>query len=270
MRTGMPLPKSPARWPSLLTLALSLCLVLWAASLLVPPAAAQDNPAPADPGAAPASGAPQRDSGVVQLLKDGGTIGFIIIILSVVALALIIEHFITIRKQRLLPAYAVEELEAKIRARKVDDAIRFCSEPHNDSLLCNVVLAGLQRFKSSEYGFAEYRAAVEEAGEDQTARLYRKTEALAVIGAIAPMLGLLGTVQGMIEAFDTIAATGGRATPADLAGSISKALVTTLEGLIVAIPALSALSFFRSRIDSLVAEAGKRVEQIMLPLGRQR
>jgi biopolymer transport protein ExbB len=257
--------------PSVPVFAVALCLLLWALSYVARPALAQEPPAP-DAGQAQTAGGAgsERGSGVMQMLKDGGTIGFIIIILSVVALALIIEHFITIRKQRLLPAYAMEELDAKIRARKVDDAIRFCAEPVNDSLLCNVVLAGLQRYKSSEYGFAEYRAAVEEAGEEQTSKLYRKTEPLAVIGAIAPMLGLLGTVQGMIEAFDTIAATGGRATPADLAGSISKALVTTLEGLIVAIPALSALSFFRSRIDSLVAEAGKRVEQIMLPLGRQR
>ena len=74
----------------------------------------------------------------------------------------------------------------------------------------------------------------------------------------------------MIEAFNKIAATGGTARPDELAGGIGKALVTTLMGLIVAIPTMIAFSFFRNKIDSLVAEAGKRVEQIMMPLGRRR
>ena len=84
------------------------------------------------------------------------------------------------------------------------------------------------------------------------------------------MFGLLGTVSGMIKAFDTIAATGGMARPHQLAGGISEALITTFMGLIVGIPAMVAFSFFRNKIDSLVAEAGKRVEQVMAPLGRRR
>jgi biopolymer transport protein ExbB len=128
----------------------------------------------------------------------------------------------------------------------------------------------LERFQSSEFGFAEYRTAVEEAGEDFTGRLYRKTEVLNVIGSIAPMLGLLGTVVGMIEAFNTIAARQGMARPEELAGGIGQALITTLLGLFVAIPTMVAFSFFRNKIDSLVAEAGKRIERMMLPLGRKR
>ena len=132
------------------------------------------------------------------------------------------------------------------------------------------MLAGLQRYEASEFGFAEYKAAVEEAGEDQTGRLYRKTEVLGIIGAIAPMLGLTGTVLGMIKAFNKIASTGGAARPEELADGIGQALVTALMGLVVAIPAMIAFSYFRIRIDSIVAEAGKRVEQIMMPLGRRR
>lgn len=212
----------------------------------------------------------QRSSSIGQILKDGGLIGFAIILLSMVSLGFIIEHAITIRRQRLMPLDVAEELEQMIRQKKITDAIKYCQDPENDSLLTRVVLAGLVRFRASEFGFAEYRSAVEEAGEEQTARLYRKTEFLSVIGAVAPMMGLLGTVQGMISAFNKIAATGGTAKPDQLAGSISQALVTTMEGLVVAIPTLAALSFFRTRIDSLVAETGKRVEQILLPLGRQK
>ena len=84
------------------------------------------------------------------------------------------------------------------------------------------------------------------------------------------MLGLTGTVLGMIRAFNMIASEGGMAKPEQLAGGIGQALVTTLLGLVVAIPTMVAFSFFRNKIDSIVAEAGKRVEQIMMPLGRRK
>jgi biopolymer transport protein ExbB len=153
---------------------------------------------------------------------------------------------------------------------QIDQAIEYCADPENESLFGEVVLAGLERYKGSEFGFAEYKAAVEEAGEDQTGRLYRKTEVLGLIGSIAPMLGLTGTVLGMIKAFNTIASTEGAARPAELAGGISQALVTTLMGLVVAIPTMVAFSYFRNKIDSIIAEAGKRVEQVLMPLGRRK
>ena len=207
---------------------------------------------------------------LLDTLMDGGITGLLIALLSIVSLGFIIEHSMTIRKSTLMPDAVADELETLIHEGKVNEAIEACDDPHNDSLIADVVLAGLQRYQASEFGFAEYKAAVEEAGEDQTGRLYRKTEVLGVIGAIAPMLGLTGTVLGMIESFNKIAATGGAARPDELAGGIGKALVTTLMGLVVAIPTMIAFTYFRNKIDSIVAEAGKRVEQIMMPLGRRR
>ncbi len=164
----------------------------------------------------------------------------------------------------------LDELEQLIVQGEINKAIEFCRQSKNYSLATEVILAGLQRYKSSEFGFAEYRSAVEEAGEDQTGQLYRRTEVLNVIGAIAPMLGLTGTVLGMIEAFTTIASLEGMARPQELAGGIGQALITTLLGLVVAIPTMVAFSFFRNKIDSLVAEAGKRIERVMMPLGRKK
>jgi len=203
-------------------------------------------------------------------LVDGGWVGLIILLLSILAVAFIVEHFMTIRKTTLMPEHVLDDLEQLIAAGQIDESVEYCHQPQNYSLISSCVLAGLERFKGSDFGFAEYKSAVEEAGEDQTGRLYRKTEVLGLIGAIAPMLGLAGTVLGMIEAFNTIAAKGGMAQPDELAGGIGKALVTTLLGLFVAIPAMVAFSFFRNKIDSIVAEAGKRVERIMMPLGRQK
>lgn len=212
----------------------------------------------------------RRSPTLMQMFWDSGIIGMCICLLSLVAVAFMVEHSLTIRRAKLIPEAVLKELEPLIASGQIDEAIDVCSVAENSSLIADVVLAGLERYKSSEFGFADYKNAVEEAGEDYTSQLYRKTEVLGVIGAIAPMLGLLGTVQGMILAFNTIASKGGMARPDELAGSISLALVTTFEGLVVAIPAMVAFSYFRNRIDSLVAEAGKRVEHIMMPLGRRR
>jgi biopolymer transport protein ExbB len=223
-----------------------------------------------DPVSLPQERAEPKTRTVLDTIRDGGSVGLLILLLSTISVGFIVEHALTIRKSVLMPEPVMAELDDLLRQGQVEQAVEACTAPENQSLVASVVLAGLERYRSSEFGFAEYKAAVEEAGEDQTGRLYRKTEVLGLIGSIAPMLGLLGTVLGMIKAFNTIAATGGAAKPDELAGGIGQALVTTLMGLVVAIPTMIAFSYFRNRIDSLVAEAGKRVEQIMMPLGRRR
>jgi len=212
----------------------------------------------------------RKERTLMDTIYDGGYIGVIIILLSLVAVGFIIEHAITIRKQRLMPEEDLATLGDLIGRGDLNAARQFCEDPRNYSLASDVILAGIERYQSSEFGFADYKSAVEEAGEDFTARLYRKTDVLSVIGAIAPMLGLFGTVEGMMESFNTIASRGGMARPDELASSIGKALVTTWLGLIVAIPSMIAFSYFRNRIDEIVSECGKRVERILAPLGRRR
>ena len=229
------------------------------------------------PAAAPSAGSEgtteskvSKQRTFMDSIRAGGYIGIIIILMSIVALGFVIEHGITIRKQRLMPEALVDQLEDLIARGDIPAAIQCCEDPRNYSLTSEVVLAGLERYQNSEFGYADYKSAVEEAGEEYTAKLYRKTDGLNIIGVIAPMLGLFGTVEGMMEAFNIVASSKGMAKPYDLADSISKALVTTWLGLVVAIPAMMAFSFFRNKIDSLVSECGKRVEHIMLPLSRKR
>ena len=109
----------------------------------------------------------------------------------------------------------------------------------------------------------------EEAGEENTARLYRKTDMLSVIGAIAPMLGLFGTVEGMMEAFNTIAMQE-KVYPRDLADSISKALVTTWLGLIVAIPSLIAWSYYNRKVERMAVEIASLCDEFLRRQQRQR
>ncbi|MFG0257282.1 MAG: MotA/TolQ/ExbB proton channel family protein [Phycisphaerales bacterium JB043] len=199
---------------------------------------------------------------LISLLMAGGLVGYIIMLLSVVAVALVVVHLIQLREEALAPAELVEELDAHLRGGRVREALDVCQEEDTECLLTRVMEAGLLRFTRSAFGALELKAALEEAGQAESARLHRATDGLALIAAIAPMLGLLGTVVGMVGAFDTISASEGFARPDQLAGDISKALVTTLMGLSLAIPATAALTYFRNRIDGLVAHLTDVIESL--------
>ena len=198
-------------------------------------------------------------------ILKGGTVGFIIIALSIVALGLVVYHFIQIRRSSVLPDEQLHELEQRLSTGNFDGAMEYCLDPIHDSFLTRVMGAGLLRFQRSAFGIFEIKNAIEEAGEDQTARLYRATDGLGVIGTIAPLLGLLGTVIGMVGAFDSVSRSAG-SNYEELASNISLALVTTLMGLILAIPCVAFFTYFRNRIDALASEAGREIERLLLHL----
>jgi len=198
-------------------------------------------------------------------IQSGGVIGYIIIGLSVVALTLIIIHLVQIRRGGLIPAGQLEQIDTLLARGDVTGALEYCLDPDNDSFLTRILAAGLTRYQGSAFGAFEIKNAIEEAGEDQTARLYRSTDPLGVIGSIAPLLGLLGTVLGMVGAFEALSRTAA-VNHEDLASNISLALVTTLMGLILAIPCIALFTFFRNRIDAFASEAGLDIERLVLHL----
>ncbi len=225
------------------------------------PAPASD-PAPAKP--AKAEDGDAKASGLLEIIKAGGLVGFVIMLLSVGAVALVIEHVMTIREQVLMPPGMADEVRELLAHGKLGPAQQRCRrEP---SFLGFVLEAGMAEVDS---GWSAVEKATEDAIADQSARLFRKIEYLSVIGNIAPMLGLLGTVIGMIMAFREVASTQGAARAADLASGIYQALVTTVEGLIVAIPALAAFAVFRNRVDQLVAETAYVTQHVFAPLKRR-
>ncbi len=199
------------------------------------------------------------------ILKAGGTVGFLIILLSLATTALAIEQALTLRKSVLIPDSLAAQVRNALSARDGKQAVELCRQ--QPCLLSHVLLAGMAEL---EAGWSEVVKAVEDALAEQSARLLRKVEYLSVIGNLAPMLGLLGTVVGMILAFRTVAETQGAARAADLAEAIYLALVTTVEGLIVAIPALALYAYFRNRTDEVTAEAASVAQHVLLPLKRRR
>jgi biopolymer transport protein ExbB len=199
---------------------------------------------------------------VRALLQAGGPIGYIIIAMSVAMVALILEHLMSIRRGSLMPRSLVEDLHHKLTAGQWAEALSACTL--RPSYLGYVIAAGL---KEATFGYTAVEKAMEDAAAEQAARLARKIEYLSVIGALAPMLGLMGTVWGMIQAFAEFAEKA-NPLPSDFAPAISEALVTTLFGLCVAIPAMGAYAWFRNRIDEFVAETTLTAEQLMNPLKR--
>jgi biopolymer transport protein ExbB len=133
----------------------------------------------------------------------------------------------------------------------------------SDNMLGQAAYAGTLHMSD---GLDAAMTGIDEAVEDSAGRLMRRIEYLSVIGNIAPMVGLLGTVTGMLLAFKQVADTEGNAGAAQLADGIYQALVTTVAGLIIAIPALGAFALFRSRVDQLVAESAYAALHALSPL----
>jgi biopolymer transport protein ExbB len=199
------------------------------------PASAAESPA-----------APQVRLG--QLFQDGGTIGYIIVGLSVAMVSLVFEHLFTIRRAALMPGDLAEDVHSLLMQGQLTAAEKRCRE--RPSFLGYVLAAGLAEI---QLGYQAVEKAMEDAATQQSARLYRKIEYLSLISTVAPLLGLMGTVWGMILAFMEFEAKA-NPTVSELAPGVYRALVTTLFGLIVAIPAISAFAIFRNRIDELVAQ----------------
>jgi len=198
-------------------------------------------------------GTAQTSQGITigQVLKDAGAIGWVIIIVSIIALSLIIEHFVSIRRDKLAPPELVDQMHELFDQENYQEAIELCeAEP---TPFTNVVGAALHRMSG---GFEAMEAAVAEVGEEESVKLHQKISYLSLIGTIAPMLGLFGTVTGMILAFTIIAEKKGAADPGDLAIGISQALVTTFLGLFVAIPTMVFFFYFRNKVVMLVLEMG--------------
>lgn len=199
---------------------------------------------------------------LLQHIQSGGPIGLVIILISFVAVALIVAHMLTVRTQKLAPPEIAERMHALLRAGDVRQAVRYCQDEANDCFLTRVYASALVRCSRSPFGFLELKTALEDAGREQVARLQRSTDGIGLVAAIAPMLGLLGTVVGMVGAFETISSTEGFAKPDQLAGNIATALITTVLGLIVAIPTTAVYTYFRNRVETVAAEVAEIVEDI--------
>jgi biopolymer transport protein ExbB len=201
----------------------------------------------------------------LDTLPDGSTridwIGsamiWVLIAMSVTSIALIVLFLNGNRTRDMLPPGAVEEARALVAEGRWPEALESCRRGGDFGRVLAAALA------AAPAGHDAMTRAAEQASDEVVVARLRRIEPLNTMGQVAPMIGLFGTVYGMIVAFMTIAQMGGTADPVALAGGIGTALVTTFWGLLIAIPALTTFAVVRNRIDAAGALAAREVEQIL-------
>jgi biopolymer transport protein ExbB len=179
-----------------------------------------------------------------------------LLLASVIAVALIIERSISLRRDNILPATLLEQVVAVYRRQGVTSEV--LERLANDSPLGTVLAAGLRNHRSSRYVMKE---AIEEAGRGVAHRLERFLTTLGTIATASPLLGLFGTVIGMIEIFGSQTPTG--TNPQQLAHGISIALYNTAFGIAIAIPALICYRHYRNKVDTYVVEMEQQASKLV-------
>jgi len=221
---------------------------------------------PADdvvPGAAPTTGAtgtatqppkteaPAEKSYLMWMIESSGPIGMVLFAMSFLSVGLTVRFVMEMRRYKIIPPEFVAEFENKIRDKKYQEAYEVART--NQSFLGKVLAAGLSRLST---GYPQAIEAMREVGEDESMRLEHRLSWLAILGTIGPLLGLVGTVEGIIASFRVIATSETQPKPSLLADGISTSLFNTFEGLLVAIIATIAFMLLKNHAARLVLEVG--------------
>ncbi|MHC4878221.1 MAG: MotA/TolQ/ExbB proton channel family protein [Planctomycetota bacterium] len=192
------------------------------------------------------------------MIEASGIFGGLILLLSFMMVALVMMNILQVRRDNFVPQAFIEQFEQRLNARDFQGAYEQARA--DDSLVARVLAAGLAKVN---LGYDRAVEGMQEVGDDENMALEHRLSYLALISAIAPMLGLMGTVYGMIMSFRVIATSPTTPKPSELAGGISSALFTTLEGLVVAIPAMVFYAILRNRIARFIMEVSMVSEGLM-------
>lgn len=195
-----------------------------------------------------------------EIVKAGGPVMVPIILASIIAAAIFLERLWTLQQRRVLPAELTEKVWKWVEQRQIQD--KHIAALQQNSPLGKILAAGLA---NRHRGRDIIKESIEDAGRHVVHELERFLNALGTIASISPLLGLLGTVLGMIRTFNTLS-TSGAGNPMMLAGGISEALITTAAGLTVAIPALLGYKYLRGRVANLVVEMEKEATKLVQAL----
>jgi len=239
-----------------------LLTALMMAVLLTCQSLAQESPAPATPAATNTAaaadtsektdrpgGIPTDPAGIAEAMGRPFTIAFIIA--SVIGVWSVIERLVKLRQRRVIPRAFVERFFMHLRAGRMDrtEALTICQQ--NDSPVADVFMHGIRKWGRPS---VEVEQGVLDGGERQISHLKKGLRVLNGVSTLSPLIGLLGTVVGMIRSFNDIATAGAMGQTETLANGIALALLTTAVGLLIAIPAMAAFLFLAGRVDSLVME----------------
>jgi biopolymer transport protein ExbB len=225
-----------------------------------PAKAAVDEPADAK-AAAPAEGAtPPRNKSMLKWFLDAaGPIGVFLLFISVYMVQLVVRLFMELRVSEAVPPALVDRLEAAIRDKKFQEAYDVCRD--NESFLARLVRTGVANLPN---GRPEAKEAMSSAAEEVVTGMEQRIGYLAIIGQLGPLIGLVGTILGMIMSFQEIAlASGTQPRPEKVAEGISTALVITLLGISLSVPAIFFFALFRNRVAVLTMEATRVADRVI-------
>ena len=196
--------------------------------------------------------------GLLQMIHAGGAVGYVIILLSIAGVALVVDAFVKFKEDKLLPPALVKQSLELAHQGKFSELRRVCAT--HQSMLARIVESALTE---GSWGIEAVREGMEQHGTRHLTRLHQRVGYIGFIAAIAPMLGLLGTVTGMIRSFDVLGNAQGAARPDQLAIGISEALMTTCMGLIVAVPLMFCHTILRDRVTRIGQNAAATCEKLL-------
>ncbi len=190
---------------------------------------------------------------LLDLFRQGGWVMWPLLACSLLAVAIIIERLINLRPARFLPPVITTRIETLVEGRAIRRALELCRQ--QPDVFPNIILAALE---AQPFGRDAMKEAIEAAGRREIPRVGRYLAALSTVVGVSPLLGLLGTVLGMIQVF-TVVASQGLGQASSLSGGIAVALITTAFGLIIAIPTLVFHNMFSKRAETIVLDIESRV-----------
>ena len=203
---------------------------------------------------------------MTEILKAGGPLMYVLGGLSVLALAIIVYLAIILRQEAVIPRDLLNNLRDQLGAGRMEEARAACRGGRSAlAVIADTALVYQPRTVAAPGLLKEF---IEGEGGRQAAQLQNQAQYLLDIAVIAPMVGLLGTVTGMLQAFNAVALDLARARPMTLAGGVAQALITTVAGLVIGIPAMGFYSYFRSRVARLTAlleQASAEILTLLLP-----
>jgi biopolymer transport protein ExbB len=203
------------------------------------------------------------EKSLIDMYKAGGWAMYPLTLLSIGGFGLIVYNFMAVRPGPILNTEATMQIDEALQALDVEKAKTICQETPST----NIIDAGLNRVDVDNYDAEQVKEALEEASAEELAGPFVLINYLSVVGSLSPMVGLLGTVSGMVKAFNVIEAEGAGSAQA-LAGNISEALITTATGMIVGIPAMFFFFFFKNRYGKITSRIGRIVGDLQFTLSK--
>jgi biopolymer transport protein ExbB len=244
---------------------IGLCVALgWAMIPAVSSSVAADNGSPpaADAAAGAGTGQPPAgeggESGLHWFLRCSGVIGLFIFGLSVYFVAVVIRLFLHMRTEVAVPPDVSGGFRNLLAQGNFQSAYELARA--SDSYLGRVLAKGIEQLPN---GLAEARHAMERIGESETVRMEKQISIMAVLGTLGPMIGLIGTLKGMISSFSVIAMQGVTLKASEVAGGISEALLLTFEGVSLSVPAIYFFAVFRNRVALITMDAMVEADDLL-------